>query len=113
MEPTQQKMKKLLDRQADYRDDFKDTFSANEKKLRESIAIANFADNDVMRKLLRLYAKDLQEIDTLLLKNRKLTLEDRERLFIKQDMILKFINFFSEANSSIEAIDKWLTDELK
>lgn len=111
MENTQKKLQKLLDNHTEYRPDFLETISKAEKDLRDAIQVKQFGENDIMKKIRRKYAKDIHEINEVLLYKEDIPERKRERLFDKRKMLLSFLQIFSVATLTIQNIDKWVNSE--
>lgn len=108
---TQEKLKKVMDRHTEFRSDLKQQVTKAEQRLREAMAVKDFAENDIIKKIRSLYAKHIREINEVLLYKEELPEAKRERLIDRRKMYLDFINMFSSADVTIESIDKWILDE--
>ncbi len=108
---TQEKLKKILDRHTEYRADFKQQLSKAEEKLRDSIQIKEFGQNDIIKGIRKQYAKYIHEINEVLLHKEELPEVKRTRLLDKRRMYMDFIQIFSSAAVTIESIDQWINSE--
>lgn len=109
---TEQKLNELMSKHAEYRPDFQQTLSNWEKKLKKAIAIKKFGDNDIIKELRKGLAKEIKEINQLLVWKKDLTESQRNRLFDKREMYMQFLNKFRTADMTIEDIDKAIDYEL-
>lgn len=108
---TQQKLQKMLEKHTEYRIDVVASLTKAEQKLREAIQVKSFGENDIIKKIRNQYAKDIKDMNEIILYKEKLSEEDRTRLFDKRKMYLSFLQLFSRAEVSIESIDKWITTD--
>lgn len=112
VETTQQKMTELLSKHTTFRDDFRATVTGWEKVLQNAIAVQSFGENDIIKKVRGGLAKEIQEINNVLLYKDVLTEQDRMRLLDKRSMYMQFLNLFRNAEITIENMDKTLESEL-
>lgn len=108
---TQEKLKRILDKHTNLRPDFIDQLSKAEEKLRESIQIKQFGNNDIIKGIRRQYAKHIHDMNEVLLYKEKLSEQERTRLMDKRKMYFDFLQMFSNAVLSIETIDRWVNEE--
>lgn len=112
IDATKQKMDKLAAKHGEYRADFQGTISGWAKSLRTAIAVKQFGENDIIKKVRKGLAKEIQEMNQVLLYSEDLSQERRTRIFDKRGMYLQFLNLFRTADITIENIEQAVSFEL-
>lgn len=108
---TEQRLHKILEKHSrELRSDFLEQLTTAEGKLREALVFSEFGNNDVMKKIRKLFAKYITEMNEVILYKHALTTEERNRMFDKRQMYLNFLNFFSKAEVTIDEIGKMVED---
>lgn len=112
MADIQQNLAVLLSKHTKYRGDFQHTLEKWERDLKAAIQTKEFGEHEIIKKVRKGYAREIQEINQILLFKDDLSETDRVRLLDKRGLCLRFLNLFREADATLETLDQAISFEL-
>lgn len=108
----QEKLKALREKH-DWREDFAHELESWETVLKQAIATQKFGENPIIKGFREALAKEIAEINVVILNDRELTEVQRLRLMDKRGMYERFVNLFYAEDRKIESIEKRIDFEMK
>ena len=83
-----------------------------ERTVKKATVRTNAMKNDGIKMIIERYLKELSDINTQLLGNRKLTDDDRKYLFVRKDFCLRFLKLFQVAKAKLASVEKTVEESL-
>ncbi len=107
IDETLKKIEKIKERLASpaFPDD-QSQVEAWESELKRAALISSLKENDAVKIIVKKLANDLVDINVVLLEDRNLSFEDRNRLLDKKEYILWFLGLFDEATANMTSITR-------